>query len=245
MKARPILFKAEMVRAILDGRKTQTRRLVSDRNSRGNWKASQLDLARAWVDPGPSPAGNPGPYLKSYLRPEVEKEKGHRPDSITDRLYPWVFAGDRLWVKETWRAEELPAAPYTDGIRFAADQAFVPIQNTPEAAYAWVEAFDNGRHGKNWRPSIFMPRWASRITLEVTGVRVERVQDISEEDAKAEGATGPVRKRIGPGFGTVDYRQAFQRLWGSINGAEPWAANPWVWVIDFKPTPAPGSGVGK
>lgn len=107
---------------------------------------------------------------------------------------PYGAVGDRLWVRETWQGNQ-------GDIRYGAD--------------------GDSLHGYNgWRPSIFMPRWASRITLEVTGVRVERVQEISEEDAQAEG---------------VAHRCDYKVVWDAINGKKyPWSSNPWVWVIEFK-----------
>ena len=200
MKERPILFSAPMVRAILEGRKTQTRRVVSDRNSQGNYKASCLHIEDAFTDPGPSPAGNPGPYLKAEVI-------GSR--DITERLYPRFVPGDRLWVRETFHA-------FPDGrIRYRCDPLFE----------------FSGTFDEPWTPSIFMPRSASRITLEVTGVRVERLQAISEEDAMAEGAP-PIL--VPPDGGSEPHVEGFRDLWGSINGPGSWDANPWVWVIEFR-----------
>lgn len=126
--------------------------------------------------------------------------------------------GSRLWVRETW------AAPH------AYDH--LPPRLIPQDARIHYAATEE-RGGLLWRPSIFMPRWASRITLEIVGVRVDRLQSISESDALAEGVTvtpcNPSRvERMG--------RDAFRSLWEDINGNTPaeWAANPWVWVVEFK-----------
>jgi hypothetical protein len=215
---RPILFSAPMVRAILAGKKTQTRRVAREYSH--------------------DPSG--APHAKHYMR---------RRDGVWDsfetfgelvrRHCRYGQPGDRLWVRETWRTEPGGEPSMPDGIRYAADNAFRPIANTREASDLWVEDYDNGRHGTKWRPSIFLRRWASRITLEVTGVRVERLREIGEDDAKAEGVTIPTYDR---GFEPFEmygrkwgpHRIAFQYLWESINGAESWHANPWVWVIEFR-----------
>lgn len=118
-----------------------------------------------------------------------------------------------------------------DGIVYAADQAFKPIENTQRAADLWVEIKKD-----TWRPSIHMPRWASRITLEVTAVRVERLQNISEEDSLADGIDVP--KNLTEAFERGEYlghRNRFMQLWESNSGNKhPWASNPWVWVIEFR-----------
>ena len=109
-----------------------------------------------------------------------------------------------------------------DGIRFKADDAFVRIENTHKAAELWVDAHDNGKRGALWRSPRFMPRWASRISLDVRAIRCEQLQDISPDDSLAEGVSGWTK-------GT-----AFERLWDEINGKRaPWASNPWVWVVTF------------
>ena len=133
-----------------------------------------------------------------------------------DHRCPYGAVGDLLWVRETWRPEELPSG--LDGIRYAADDAFVPIRNTREAADAWVEV-NTKRAG--WRPSIHMPRWASRITLGVDGVRVERLHAIDQAGAVAEGFTDV---------------SCLRTVWDGINGKRAgasWDANPWVWVVEF------------
>jgi hypothetical protein len=115
-----------------------------------------------------------------------------------------------------------------DGILFAAG-GFVPIENTHAAAEAWVVAH---RRENKWRSPIHMPRWASRITLEITGVRVERLQDISEGDAKAEGVQIPDGTPTPPEW--WNYRREFAHLWDQINGPGSWDANAWVWVVKFR-----------
>lgn len=234
-KSKGMLFSGPMVRALLDGTKSQTRRIVSDSNTQGNWKASDYDLSQAWVDPGPSPAGNPGPYLKARVTRAALKEAGWTEgDEIVDRLYPRVFPGDAIWVRETWKAEE--RGDLSDGIRYRADNHFQQIANTPSAANLWIDAYDNGKHGDKWRPSIFMPRWASRITLKVTDVRVQRLQRISEEDAIAEGvswAPGEQEQNVRKWAVSQSARMRYADLWDSINGDESWNANPYVWCYTF------------
>ncbi|MCJ1871419.1 ASCH domain-containing protein [Klebsiella quasipneumoniae] len=213
MKERGMIFNAEMVRALLDGRKTQTRRPVKfpvhDKNLgcelAGNELAGELS------------AGN---YLNSaFGKP-----------------------GDRIWVRETFQG---PLFNYEQMDEYLEDSS--KFEKPEFCQYAadgghrpeYQDADDNLRHG--WRPSIHMPRWASRILLEITGVRVERLNAISEEDATAEGV--PPAGSLLPDYpGTFltpkgDFataKVAFQRLWESIYGAENWLANPWVWVIEFK-----------
>ena len=191
-----------MVRALLAGTKTQTRRIVK-----------ALDLE--WMD----------------------VHQGLREPDNAERC-PYGQPGDRLWVRETFR-----------GCRGYEVQGYRPKDwgNKP----IWFEA-DGTPPGRpdHWAlrssPSINMPRWASRITLEVTGVRVERLQDISEADARAEGIFPHVRggwywlKHDSSNlddWNQFDYKTAalaFRALWVSINGPDSWAANPWVWVIEFK-----------
>lgn len=197
MKERPIPFSAPMVRAILDGTKTQTRRVVK------GW-------ALEWLAPGM--------FTPEYVaNPE-------------NKACPYGQPGDRLWVREAWRApsscDHLPPRSIGDSeaVRFMADET---VGADP--------GFGKGR------PGMFMPRWASRITLEVTGVRVERLQDISEADAISEGVTpkwepgcsGRLMEALG-GFSFKPAASAYADLWEQINGPDAWDANPWVWVVEFK-----------
>lgn len=213
---RPLLLRPALVRATLEGRKTQTRRVVTDRTSRGNVPASRLDLSRAWVDPGPSPAGNAGPYLKAPVL-------GMEAEQTVERLYPWIVPGDRLWVRETWaqtyvRTEKQPGVVYlADGPDF--------LRPTDSGYQQW------GANMKGvWRPSIHMPRWACRLVLEVTAVRVERLQSITAADAHAEGLA------VVEGERPEQTLARFAEGWDAINGARGfgWDANPWVWVIEYR-----------
>lgn len=197
---RGMIFNAEMVRALLDGRKTQTRRPmkfpVHDKNL--GCKLAGNELA------GELSAGN---YLNSaFGKP-----------------------GDRIWVRETFQG---PLFNYEQMDEYLEDSS--KFEKPEFCQYAadgghrpeYQDADDNLRHG--WRPSIHMPRWASRILLEITNVRVERLKSISDGDALREGCSTADMKS---GDCVAD---VFARLWASIYGSDSWNANPWVWVIEFK-----------
>ncbi|WP_426770166.1 hypothetical protein [Klebsiella michiganensis] len=197
MKERGMIFNGEMVRAILDGRKTQTRRPIK-------WKQTRF------TEIGEREDGSKWPWSEDT-------------EHACDFWHPCPFGtvGDRIWVRETWA-------------RYNIDQ------NSHDIAYRATTPEDWPEEGR-WRPSIHMPRWASRILLEITNVRVERLNAISEEDATAEGV--PPAGSLLPDYpGTFltpkgDFataKVAFQRLWESIYGEESWKANSWVWVISFK-----------
>jgi hypothetical protein len=217
---RPILFNDAMVRAILGGAKTQTRRPVGPGNSlvdgRGCRAWHDLDFDdRVWVDGGPSPAGNAGPYLHV---PSTDGARVHR-------VYPRVFPGDHLWVREAH------APRYFDDGRagYRADYNAARIGDVvPEP---------------KWTPSIHMRRADSRLALRVTDVRVERVQNITEEDARAEGITDGgclscgEPEPCGCSNASPCARDAFAWLWRATYGDESWAANPWVWVVGFEVVP--------
>lgn len=214
MKERPILFSGPMVRALLDGSKTQTRRVMKPQLIYG----TVAGLFNSWYLPLSEGGGTLYPNGK-------EKILG---------TCPYGQPGDRLWVREAWRAELTWDTTKPSGI--------------PNEAALWYEADDqqrnNGRGTKfkgKLRPSIYMPRWASRITMEITRVRVERLQDISEVDAMAEGVTALPCANMWTAGGMYDGPLhdakpcgAYRRLWNSINGADSWEANPWVWAIEFK-----------
>lgn len=177
-----------MVRAILDGRKTQTRRVA------------KLLL----------------PGDKNYIHADDSAEWA----SKRATQCPFGAFGDRLWVRETWRT----FAGFDD----------VPPRDIPRGAeISYLEREDQAGvpHLGKVRQSIFMPRWMSRITLEITEVRVQRLQEISEEDALAEGLTAPMfPSDVGP----ATYAFAYRHLWDAINGAGSWENNPWVWCVSFK-----------
>ena len=209
MKERPILFSAPMVRALLAGTKTQTRRIFKP--DRMTWDAN-------------------GRYTTHAMRGGELSITGSGPFKPSSWLHycPYGQPGDRLWVRETFARIDGQTRPW--------------IETDYKATYTHGDRLgDTLGIKKRWTPSIHMPRHASRITLEVTGVRVERLQEISIEDAKAEGAWGPddsIVQKVADYFGTdifsANPRKAFQMLWESINGPDSWAANPWVWVVEFK-----------
>lgn len=200
MKERPILFSAPMVRAILDDRKTQTRRIIKN----------------IGIVPGIGEVLNGSDDAKEW------------PD-----FCPYGKQGDRLWVREThWmdKRDILCAVMDLDG--FAADAH-------PAGRNKFVKDFHSLKNNKFWkkRPSIHMPRIVSRILLEITGVRVERLQDISECDAKAEGSYvcdyfG--RRLLDQSSNQGCYKWGYRSIWESINGTGSWDLNPFVWVVEFK-----------
>ncbi len=208
MKERPVIFNGEMVRAILDGRKTQTRRVMAVQP-----ESNQFGLLRITDSTKRSDIGK-------YHWAESNATGTHQRSALFS--CPFGQVGDRLWVREAYQGplfnfdqmetylEDTSKFESPEFCEYRADGG-----KTPE----YYDADDNLRFG--WKPSIHMPRWASRITLEITGVSVERLQDISEEDAIAEGGTKHFN---------IDW---FGPLWASIYGVDSWNANPWVWVIAF------------
>lgn len=212
MKERPILFSGPMVRAILEGRKTQTRRPV------------RLPDGHAWTfDRACAFHSIFGP--DSYLFRDGDWSHGTQ--------CPYGLPRHRLWVREASRIihesnHHSGQSAYT--IEYKAGGELIRNERLP----SWYPDKSRNRDGRpRWTPSIHMPRWACRIVLEVVSVRVERLQDISEEDARAEGSD-PYDWQYDNGEGPESYREAFRCLWDSINGADAWERNPWVWCIEFK-----------
>lgn len=211
-RERPILFSGPMVRAILDGRKTQTRRVVKPQPAPN----------------APHDGGTTWAYRPSDGRHVPYGTVGHL--TVAEKMgliCPYGQPGDRLWVRETWAVDYVHDGVRPASIRPTCSVIYRASEDMPGVARS-------GRRGK-WRPSIHMPRWASRLTLAVTGVRVERLQAITQADALTEGtvdtrgAWGPLSDtdRAGP-------RGAFEALWNSINGPGAWDTNPWVWVVEFR-----------
>ncbi|EMJ7589401.1 TPA: hypothetical protein ACIIU3_003354 [Serratia marcescens] len=209
MKERPVIFNGEMVRAILDGRKTQTRRVMK---------------------PQPEPCYRGGHWwpsnaFKTMLHIEEQMQNGQGGwKGLAGYACPFGRVGDRLWVRETFMDLTGTGIEATtgkfEGLAYRAD--------TPAGSYGDEVRKD---YGLKWTPSLHMPRKACRILLEITAVRVERLNDISEEDARAEGVA-PSQHIITPPEAL--YRVGFLKLWQSIYGEESWSANPWVWVIEFR-----------
>lgn len=212
MKERGMIFNAEMVRALLDGRKTQTRRPIK-------WKQTRF------TEIGEREDGSKWPWSEDA-------------EHACDFWHPCPFGdvGDRIWVRETWNK-------YGGLLTYRADHDWIDDMRKETVCTA------------KWVPSIHMPRWASRILLEITYVRVERLNAISEDDAQSEGVHTEVWDQtvVARNYAAIDeffqfwtedtphyvemnqlYRSSFRSLWESIYGAENWQANPWVWVIEFK-----------
>lgn len=228
MKERPILFNGDMVRAILDGRKTQTRRAVK--------------LPIKCPDTGCELAGC---------------ELAGSPFDVTDRTCPYGQPGDRLWVRESFYAWGHYGNQYKHEGRSGETRKHFFDRTQMADKKPLYPATDSGKIDRNmcvcsgnannvtgyWlRPSIHMPRWASRITLEIVSVRVERLNEISKQDAIAEGIQKAWQYAdcyYTPSGDFACSQVAFQRLWESINGAGSWQQNPWVWVVEFKMVNAP------
>ncbi len=222
MKEIGLICYAWEVRAILEGRKTQTRRVVK---LPVKDPSTGCELA--------------GCELNGILRND-------------ERVCPYGAPGHRLWVRETW-VELLHTSPATDEPllcegdklvehatkrddgRWNYDGRVISYRATSNVEFCDGDGcsspdFANKNDMPKWRPSIHMPRWASRITLEIEAVRVERLQDISEEDARAEGC----EESIDSSGDWISMSDVYADLWTSINGAGSWDANPWVWVIQFR-----------
>lgn len=207
MTDRPILFSGPMVRALLDGTKTQTRRVV--KGAPDDWAPMAPEVfsptvvdRRGAEQPGPDTYGAGNEDGSDWVR------------------CPYGKPGQRLWVRETWARDD------EDGqVMYRADLG------REMCADAWEQGRLEGVPRYRWRPSIHMPRQASRLMLEVTAVRVERLQAISRGDAMAEGCPFANMAAV------PDPRGWYADLWSAINGAGTWDANPWVWVVEFQRCP--------
>lgn len=265
MKERPILFTGPNVLRILAGTKTQTRRPVR-RQPRGNHYFQSM-----W---GTSPGPNPVSFGEVGLYREVGPDY---PDDDSDNIRcPYGVPGDQLWVRETWTAlgefddesrwwhevaRVFRGPKFVEYLNYKADDALVHRALTSDdARFPWEsrqstwhpsedpELFDR----RKWQPSIFMPRWASRVQLEVTRVRVERLKDLTEEDALAEGIEPPPERYpswgMGGGtdaearaqddwirkYGRTPLQTAYFNSWDKLNPGYPSSSNPWVWAITFR-----------
>ena len=218
IKERPILFSAPMVRAILEDRKTVTRREIKPRMRSAD---CQFELHQ-------QPDGS--------WRPMHTFDESCMDDQGTEHpiACPYGKPGDRLWVREAFG---LQVRHYGGGT----GEHIVYRATNPNAIYC--KSAEGREYPVKWKPSIHMPRHSSRILLEITAVRVERLQDISEGQARAEGVrlmrdgSGTWVSREGPGKLVTPWptaKEAFGDLWNSINGPDAWGANPWVWVVEFK-----------
>ena len=228
--ARPILFSAPMVRALLDGSKTQTRRVVKPQpwcNKVDQW---------LWER-------RPGQHIAFH--PELDED--YYPGTKLQHVCPYGQPGDTLWARETWACVETRQSEKRACISYRAENEMSASMLLHPKDVPDHSAFDSLRPLKRkWRPSIHMPRWASRITLKVTGVRVERVQDIKYEDSIAEGIEDWTNRYPGNKLRCwKNYHDnlpvtipgvSFQTLWDSINAkrGHAWASNPWVWVVELE-----------
>lgn len=246
MTDKPILFSGPMVRALLEDRKTQTRRVL---------KAQPTERHRL--------VGIYAPHLTAVFNPAGGDHYGNPDEDFSVRL-PYS-RGDRLWVRETfgYGCRPCPFEGFRDGVEYRADEAYCDdIEPLPLYSPQTPDDFCYGDVNSNgWKPSIYMPRWASRITLVVKSVKVERVQDISEVDAIAEGIDwpgnnveccgsprvdcdftphgepiNPREECCGCPIPTITPIQAYERLWDFLNAKRGygWEVNPWVSVTEFE-----------
>lgn len=207
MKERPILFSTSMVKAILDGRKTQTRRL---------FKYAEHPAVIGYEPNGPHG------WWKGTAKSEAVIQQYISTFPLTIKC-PFGGVGDRLWVRETFRLYDLDECPHADF------PCGCPRNGTP-----LYKASHDCDDGEKWKPSIHMPRSACRLILEITNIRVERLQDVSVEDAKAEGfdySTHPSAIKMGYAIGA---KTNFRFAWEEIYGPNAWNKNPWVWIVEFK-----------
>jgi len=229
MNERPIIFSGEMVRAILDGRKTQTRRVIKPQ--------PECEIPRAYFD-----AYNRGPQWNWWTQDDLLC------NAHTIVECPYGVPGDRLWVRETWKYWDWS----NDGdpkIKYRADGALlfrtrIPEEWSEKLSDIWADLstpdnfnIEHAARDQSWRSPIYMPRWASYITLEITDIRVERVQSITPADVMAEGVTAEQHcEGMGNPCDEMRLINEFELLWNSINEKRGygWDTNPWVWVVDFE-----------
>lgn len=228
MKERPILFNAEMVKAILSGRKTQTRRVMKDQPE---------------VIPPEDECGVPGYWIPCHAGETMVRNE------MMKIACPLGMRGDQLWLREAFRM------PKSLDIHSPSEVAELSLNAGYKNPWAPIQFEADGARTGKWtgfdtppvvtdlgklRPSLHMPRWASRIDLLITGIRVERLNSISEQDARAEGITDGgclncgESEPCGCDNPKPDATESFAHLWQSIYGDENWFSNPWVWVIEFE-----------
>lgn len=218
MRVRPIIFSTPMVQALLDGRKTQTRRIVKPQPPSVEDVRSLCGAEYSWIPPNHN-----FPYWRVSgdvwaVRKLMGDTRGYGEPVL---VCPYGQPGDLLWVRETYRHIELPPHQWDE-----VGECEIDYRATPRKIFEGCEV--------PWRPSIHMPRRDSRLTLRITDVRVERVQEISEADAKAEGAPFELREIDSVRLGAVaTHRAGFERIFKHLYGPGLWHLNPFVWVIAF------------
>jgi hypothetical protein len=235
VRQRAIIFSAPMVLALLNGTKTQTRRLVK----------KPPTLSHHYLQP----MFGKGTDGQEIGEPGLWREVGpdYPDDERDDRRCPYGTVGDLLWVKETW----CPADKWADDterddptcIRYRADGKALRFNYVHQgAAPTKIHGTEQWTDPAKWNSPLFLPRWASRITLEVKSIRAERLHDITEEDANAEGvrpgqrwadSTYPPRSAEHRYKVSETHREAYARAWNTIHGNDAWRANPWIWAIEF------------
>lgn len=218
IRKRPIIFTGPMVRAILEGRKTQTRRVIKDQPPPTMTDCVCYLNNDRWCFTGPQRDAESNPLPS-------EQWEGGWPDCGPDFRCPYGVPGERLWVRE----------------------GVITHASIPQVVGYVADGCKRTEEWEKFRSSRFMPRWASRITLEIAEVRVQRLRDIGEEDAKEEGAIfhdgyavghSGYRHDIDSGYVYVDARTSFANFWDSLNAKRGygWESNPWVWAITFRRT---------
>jgi hypothetical protein len=243
VRERPILFSGPMVRAILDGKKTQTRRVV---NPQPVLNLDTDDVAEI---------GSPESLVLGYFSGSTPYRWSAKDGSPEETPCPYGIPSDRLWVRETWATGKAldgksPKKIATSCLDAGYAKPWAPIWYEADGSRPDNETANTFEGKGKSRPSIFMPRWASRILLDVVDVRVERLNDISEMDARAEGISQVtfipddgfppslgymVGKDDGKSPLHTSAKECFKKLWDDINGERaPWSSNPWVWVVTFK-----------
>jgi len=202
MKEHPILFSTPMVKALLEGRKTQTRRIIKPQ---GRAVCFDVAMHKDGSDKWPR---------------NLDADERY----ISDMNCPYGKVGDILWVRETWGLDYFGYARpwhFKEGIKVEQRDIIYRADDEDRDKRFLLD--------ESWKPSIFMPRAACRIRLEIIDIKVERVQNITDEDSLAEGVL--MNQNI---FSTGELKEAYKQLWCKINGSESWNKNPWVWVIEFK-----------
>lgn len=220
MKERPILFSEQRVRALLVGQQTQTRRIM---------KTQAL---------GPGQDNHEGVHAFDVSANHLH---GYKMMAMTDISYqcPYGKPGDILWVRETWRG---PIVPESALAEYERDPT--PFR-LPEFCQYRADSNELGHHSMNdtegeqfgWQTAIHMPRWASRINLQITGVRAEKIQDISEDDIMAEGVQTDshfLNNFFTMNMNSESPKEAYRKAWQKQYGATSWEVNPWVWVVEFQ-----------